>query len=60
MCRQHWRMVPGELQTAVWRAYRMKNQSEALARAHRMVCKVAVDAVNGALSKDTGMRLEGI
>jgi hypothetical protein len=60
MCRSHWRMVPGTLQTAVWRAYRIKDEGEACARAHKMACARAVEAVNAALAKDTGPRLAGI
>ena len=42
MCRGHWRQVPPDLQTAVWRAYHRKNVD-----ALRVAQNDAVRSVNG-------------
>lgn len=50
MCRAHWRKVPKELQTRVWRAWRhyLKRRTEEALDAHQAVLREAVELVNEA------------
>lgn len=45
MCRAHWRLVPGDAQAAVWRAYRAHQQGRGTLRELRTVQAEAVAAV---------------
>ena len=47
MCRTHWRMVPADLRSAVWSAWR--RGAGAGTPEHRAAILAAVDAVNGKL-----------
>lgn len=58
MCLKHWRMVPRDMQTAVWRAYRPGQEVDKQpSQQYLRVAGAAIDAVARKESQQPGLPL---